>query len=86
MVPPEQFLKYCREVLQPHGLGVLAIYPPARAGGGEGQSKIHAGYLVPISLGGVLPGVLSTVVVEGRIPWLLPVGLMKALKARLDLD
>ena len=43
-------------------------------------------YVVPISLGGSLPGVLSTVVVEGRIPWLLPVGLMKALKGRLDLD
>ena len=48
-----------------------------------GQAKVLGIVLIPIAIGG-LNGVLETSVVEGEVPLLLPVRMMRSLEVLLD--
>ena len=86
MASHKHFMAYDENVLKPLGLGAVPVRPPSYCGGIGGQAKVLGAYMTPIGIGGI-PGVLSVVVVSGdSVPWLLPVGLMKALKGQIDLD
>ena len=85
MVGLPQFKQYDSEVLKPLGLGCVKIAAPKSAGGVGGKARVLGAFIVPIGLGGV-PGVLAVIIVDGLVPWLLPLGLLRALKAHIMLD
>ncbi|CAK9019906.1 Magnesium/proton exchanger [Durusdinium trenchii] len=67
------------------GLKVKWIPKRSLAKGVGGQAKVLGVVLIPIGIGG-LNGVLEATVVEGEVPLLLPVKLMKNLKAIVDFN
>ena len=77
-------IDFDQKVLKPLGLQPVIKLEPAKVGGVGGEATVIASFEVPIALGGLV-GILGVVVVAGSCPWLLPVGLMKALEGRIDL-
>ena len=72
------FIAYCTEVLYPLGLAFRTVDRPLVAHGVGGQAKVVMACEVPVGIAG-LPGIMSVMVTMDRIPWLVPVGLMKAM-------
>ncbi|CAL1165045.1 unnamed protein product [Cladocopium goreaui] len=69
--------------LQKHGLTCKWTPKRSSAKGVGGQAKVIGVVLIPLGVGG-LNGVLEATVVEGDVPLLLPVKMMKQLKAIID--
>ena len=78
------FLAYDEKVLEPLGMGFQLVKPPERCGGVGGQAQILSALVTPAAIGGV-PGLLSIVVILQSVPWLLPIGLMLAMKGEIIL-
>ena len=79
-----QMVNYDARVLKPLGLGFQKLPPPAECGGIGGRAEVICALVVPIALGGH-GGLLAVIVTKQDLPWLLPVGLMRALKAEISL-
>ena len=80
----DTLVEYDREVLKPRGLGVVAHEAPKSCGGIGGEAQIVGAVLVPLAMGSA-PGVAAVVVILGGTPFLIPVGLLKALGGNIDL-
>jgi hypothetical protein len=68
---------------QAHGLQGKWIPKTSAAKGVGGQAKVLGVILLPLGIGGI-NGVLEATVVEGEVPLLLPVRLMRALHASIN--
>ena len=71
-------------LLKTFGLGTIPTQPPQGLGGIGGGVTPTMAVMMPIALGGI-PGIMSTVVIPGPVPLLLPLPLMKSLGAIIDL-
>ena len=78
-----QFLAIDR-LLKTFGLGTVPTQPPQGLGGIGGGVAPTMAVMMPIALGGI-PGIMSTVIIPGPVPLLLPLLLMKSLGAVIDL-
>ena len=78
-----QFLAIDR-LLKTFGLGTVPTQPPQGLGGIGGGVTPTMAVMMPIALGGI-PGIMSTVIIPGPVPLLLPLPLMKSLGAVIDL-
>ena len=78
-------LQRFEEKLAAHGLRVKWTGKQARAHGVGGQAVVHGIVAIPLGLAGS-SGVLEVTVVEGDIPLLLPVKLLRHLKAVVDME
>ncbi len=78
-------LERLEEKLRRIGLTCTKTNRQTSAKGVGGQAKVHGVVLIPIGVGGV-SGVLEATVVEGDVPLLLPVKMMRHLRTVLDLD
>ena len=78
-----QFLSVDR-LLKSVGLGVTPMQPPASVGGVGGRCKVTLAAAIPIALGGT-PGILHTLICPGQVPTLVPVTLLRKLRAVVDL-
>ena len=81
----DRALRRFREKLADHGLCVKWTGKTARAHGVGGQASVCGIVAVPLGIAGS-SGVLEMTVVEGEIPMLLPVKLLRQLKAVVDID
>ena len=70
--------------LQKKGLQCKWTPKNTSAKGVGGEAKVHGVVLIPLGIGGI-NGILETTVVEGEVPLLLPIRLLKALKAVIDI-
>ena len=66
------------------GLASKTVDRPLVAHGVGGQAKVVLACEVPVGIAG-LPGIMSLMVTMDRIPWLVPVGLMKAMGGHVRL-
>ena len=69
--------------LEAHGLTCKWTPKRSSAKGVGGQAKVIGVVYIPLGLGG-LNGILETTVVEGDVPLLLPVRMMRSLQATID--
>ena len=73
-----------QQQLRHHGLKVKWIPKKSTAKGVGGSATVEGVALIPLGIGGV-NGILETTVVQGDVPLLLPVKLLKQLAANIDL-
>lgn len=78
-------LQSLQEELARHGLRIKWTPKVSTARGVGGDAKVEGVALIPIGIGGI-NGVLETTVVQGNVPLLLPIRLLRALGAVIDLD
>ena len=78
-------LKRLQQELHRHGLRIKWIPKRSTAKGVGGNAVVEGVAMIPIGLGGV-NGVLETTVVQGDVPLLLPVRLLKSLGALIDVQ
>eukprot|EP00435_Cladocopium_sp_Y103_P046620 s783_g13.t1 len=78
-------LQRLKEQLTERGLQVVWTTKQARAQGVGGQAKVLGIVAIPLGIGGS-SGVLETTVVEGEVPLLLPIKMLRQLKAVIDLN
>ena len=78
-------LERLQQQLRKHGLQGKWTGKQSSAKGVGGQAKAHGVILLPLGVGGV-NGILETTVVEGDVPLLLPIRMMRSLQAVVDLD
>ena len=71
--------------LAPFNLQGKWVPKKSTAKGVGGNAKVHGVILLPISIAQV-SGILETTVVDGEVPLLLPVGLLKVLGAVIDVE
>ena len=83
LIGKESLLRLERE-LAGRGLRVKWIPKQSFAKGVGGNAVVEGVALIPLGLGGI-NGVLETTVVQGDVPFLLPVKLLKALEVVIDL-
>lgn len=69
--------------LEQFGLTCKKLQKRSSAKGVGGQAKVVGVVLIPIGIGG-LNGVLEATVVEGEVPLLLPVRMLRSLKVLID--
>ncbi len=74
-----------QEYLRSFGLCCKWIPKNTAAKGVGGQAKVVGVTLIPLGIGGV-NGILEATVVEGDVPLLLPIRMMKGLRTIIDLD
>eukprot|EP00434_Breviolum_minutum_P024807 symbB.v1.2.021909.t1/scaffold1920.1/size100294/3 len=78
-------LQRLQDHLRSYGLCCKWIPKNTAAKGVGGQAKVVGVTLIPLGIGGV-NGVLEATVVEGDVPLLLPIRMMKGLRTVIDLD
>ena len=78
-------LQRLQDHLRSFGLCCKWIPKNTAAKGVGGQAKVVGVTLIPLGIGGV-NGVLEATVVEGDVPLLLPIRMMKGLRTVIDLD
>ena len=74
-----------QEELARHGLKIKWTPKVSTARGVGGDAKVEGVALIPIGIGGI-NGTLETTVVQGNVPLLLPIRLLRALGAVVDLE
>ena len=84
LIGKEPLLRLERE-LAARGLRVKWVPKRSFAKGVGGNAVVEGVALIPVGLGGI-NGVLETTVVQGDVPLLLPIKLLKALGAIIDLN
>ena len=83
LIGPLALDKLLQHLRQVHGLQGKWIPKTSAAKGVGGQAKVLGVILLPLGIGGI-NGVLEATVVEGEVPLLLPVRLMRALHATIS--
>lgn len=78
-------LKRLKVQLSEHGLTIAWTNKQARAHGVGGAAKVIGIAAIPLGIGG-FSGVLEATVVEGEVPLLLPVRMLRQLEAVIDLQ
>ena len=78
-------LERLEEKLKRIGLVCKRTDRQTSAKGVGGPAKVHGVVLIPVGIGGI-NGVLEATVVEGDVPLLLPVKMMRQLRTVIDLD
>ena len=72
-----------QSALKSRGLKVKKVQRASSARGIGDQAVVHGVAWIPIGVAGV-NGLLETTIVEGEVPLLLPIQMMKSLKVVLD--
>ena len=83
MIGLKQFTALCVQALFPLGLGFAVKTGPAQSCSGVGgKARTLFNAVAPMALGGI-HGLISLVVVAEDVPMLIPMGLLRGLKARI---
>eukprot|EP00971_Amphidinium_carterae_P341895 6480958-Amphidinium_carterae.1 len=83
VVGEERLDKQILPLLRQHGLQPVKLPYPPSLGGIGGETKTKDGVMLPVLIG-QRPGLVSTIVVAGDVPLLLPSPLLASLDATID--